>query len=73
MTAWLGGAAVALFEPLVRATGRDEDALARVASLMEQLREIPNGDELIPDGFDELWTSSGRYTRSDWHEARTPD
>ena len=31
----LTSADVALFEPLVRATGRDEDALARVASLVE--------------------------------------
>jgi len=46
---------VALFEPLVRATGRDEDALARVASLVEELRELPNGAELVPDGFDKLW------------------
>jgi hypothetical protein len=46
---------VALFEPLVRATGRDEDALARVASLVEDLRALPNGDDLVPDGFDELW------------------
>jgi len=46
---------VALFEPLVRATGRDEDALARVASLVEDLREMPNGADLVPDGFDELW------------------
>lgn len=46
---------VALFEPLVRATGRDEHALARVASLVEELRATPNGAELVPDGFDELW------------------
>ena len=51
----LTNADVALFEPLVRATGRDEDALARVASLVEDLRELPNGGELVPDGFDELW------------------
>ena len=36
-------------------TGRDEDALARVASLVEDLREMPNGADLVPDGFDELW------------------
>ena len=47
--------AIALFEPLVRATGRDEDALARIASLMDELRGLPNGDELMPDGFDQLW------------------
>ena len=50
-----GTADVALFEPLVRATGRDEDALARVASLVEELRTLPKGDELVPDGFDQLW------------------
>lgn len=46
---------VALLEPLVRATGRDEDALARVASLVEELRALPNGADLVPDGFDTLW------------------
>lgn len=46
---------VALFEPLVRATGRDQDALARVASLVDELRELPNGNELVPDGFEDLW------------------
>ncbi|MBI3224364.1 MAG: phospholipase D family protein [Mycolicibacterium cosmeticum] len=49
------GANAALFEPLVRATGRDQDALARVASLVDELRELPNGDELVPDGFEDLW------------------
>ena len=46
---------VALFEPLVRATGRDEDALARVASLVEELRNLPDGDDLVPEGFEQLW------------------
>ncbi|NUU18452.1 hypothetical protein HP550_14440 [Cellulomonas humilata] len=46
---------VALFEPLVRATGRDADALARVAGLVAEIRQLPNGDELVPDGFDALW------------------
>lgn len=46
---------VALFEPLVRATGRDANALARVASLVSELKQLPNGDELVPEGFGELW------------------
>lgn len=54
---------VALFEPLVRAAGRDEDALARVASLVEELRRSPNGDELVPDGFGELWDVVWRVHR----------
>jgi hypothetical protein len=51
----LTSADIALFEPLVRAISRDEDALARVASLVEDLRSLPNGPELVPDGFDQLW------------------
>lgn len=51
----ISGSNVALFEPLVRATGRDQDALARVASLVDELRELPNGDKLVPDGFEDLW------------------
>lgn len=54
-SAGAGSADVALFEPLVRATGRDEDALARVASLVEELRSADVGQDLVPDGFDELW------------------
>lgn len=46
---------VALLEPLVRAIGRDDDALARVARLVEDLRAMPNGHELVPDDFDTLW------------------
>ncbi len=49
------GSDVALFEPLVRAAGRDQEALARVASLVDELRELPNGAELVPDGLDDLW------------------
>lgn len=50
-----GAEEVALLEPLVRATGRDPDAIARVAGLVEELRSLPNGQELVPDGFDHLW------------------
>lgn len=54
---------VALFEPLVRAAGRDQDALARVASLVDELRKLPNGAELVPEGFDELWDVIWRVHR----------
>lgn len=46
---------VALFEPMVRATGRDEGALARIASAVDEIRDSPQGRELLPEGFDELW------------------
>jgi hypothetical protein len=46
---------LALLEPLVRAAGRDEHTLARVAAVVAELREHPDGVDLIPEGFDELW------------------
>lgn len=46
---------VALLEPLVRAIGQDESALARIAALVEELRAHPDGADLVPDGFDDLW------------------
>lgn len=49
------GPDVALFEPLVRAAGRDVEALARVASLIDEVRGLPEGANLVPDGFDSLW------------------
>lgn len=45
---------IALFEPLVRAAGRDPEALARVAGLVADLRSLPDAD-LVPEGFDEVW------------------
>ncbi|GAA3754286.1 phospholipase D family protein [Microbacterium kribbense] len=51
---------VTLFEPLVRALGRDTDALARVANLVDELRAMPNGAALIPESFDELWDAVWR-------------
>jgi len=46
---------VALFEPMVRATGRDEGALARIENAVHDIREASGGRELLPEGFDELW------------------
>lgn len=45
----------ALLEPLVRASGRDEFALARVASLIEDLRSMEGGPELVSEGLEALW------------------
>ena len=47
----------ALFEPLIRAAGRDEVALVRVASLVDDLRKLEGGQDLTPDGFDDLWAA----------------
>lgn len=46
---------LALLEPLIRAVGRDGDAFTRVAALMEHLRQLPDGEELMPPELQELW------------------
>ena len=46
---------IVLFEPLVRALADGGAALKRVASLHEDLVKLPNGAELIPAGWQELW------------------
>lgn len=46
---------VVLFEPLVRALAEGGSALSRVASLHDELKKLPNADELVPQGWDELW------------------
>jgi len=46
---------LALFEPLVRAVARDDDSLERIANLIRDLRAMENGDELVPDGFQDIW------------------
>lgn len=48
-------ARIAVFEPLVRAVGRDEEALARVARLIDDLRRLPDAENRMPDGLEDLW------------------
>lgn len=51
---------IALFEPLVRAIGRDTAELAQIADLVRDLREIDasredSAEPLLPEGLDDLW------------------
>jgi hypothetical protein len=48
---------IVLFEPLVRALADGGSALARIASLHDELAKLPNADELVPEGWDELWSA----------------
>ena len=56
MTTDPGSATPDLFEPLVRAVAHGDEALDRVAQLVDRLAEMPDGDDLVPEGFAELWT-----------------
>lgn len=46
-----------LFEPLVRAVAAGDDAVRRVASLVEEIRDLKDGGDLLPDDFEELWSA----------------
>lgn len=60
---------VSLLEPLVRAAGRDEETLGRVAALIEELSAMPGGQDLIPADFDALWDVVWQAHRSLREEA----
>jgi hypothetical protein len=45
----------ALFESLLRALDRDPDKLNQVARLVEDLRGTGGSENLLPEGFDEVW------------------
>lgn len=44
-----------LFELLVKALSRNPEALERIARLREELRVSPDLEDLLPDGFEDLW------------------
>lgn len=44
-----------LLEPLVRAVGGGEETLGRVAAFIDELRAMPDGQELLPSELDSLW------------------
>ena len=44
-----------LLESLLRALDRDPTAIEQVANVVNDLRKTPEGQQLIPAGFDEIW------------------
>jgi hypothetical protein len=49
------GVGFPLFEVLVRALDRDPAKLDQVARLVDDLRKAPEGRQLLPEGFEEVW------------------
>ncbi|REE04248.1 phospholipase D-like domain-containing protein [Citricoccus muralis] len=46
---------IVLFEPLVRAAGRDPQAMASVARQVAELREMPGAQDLVAPEFLQMW------------------
>jgi hypothetical protein len=44
-----------VLEPLMRASLRNDEALKRVANLIQELQEMQGGSKLLPEGFREIW------------------
>jgi len=50
-----GRPAMPLLEELVRACARHPDRITRVKRLVDELRSTPEGQQVLPDGFDDVW------------------
>lgn len=50
-----GNAGFPLLEPLVRALSRAPDKIDRIAELIEGLQRTPQGQQVLPEGFEQLW------------------
>ena len=50
-----GRAGLPLFEALVRALHRGPEKLDQIARLVHDLKETPEGRELLPEGFEAVW------------------
>ncbi len=49
------GKTVALFESMVKALAHDPAKLDQIARLVDDLRKTPEGQQLLPEGFDSVW------------------
>jgi len=54
-----------LFEELVRAYSRDPEKIRRIGRLVEDLRETGHMEEILPEGFEEVWAAFSGTARSE--------
>lgn len=60
-----------LLEDLVRAAARDPDRLAPIRRLIADLQSSPEGRDLVPPGFMEIWDVVDAAVVSDTHQGET--
>ena len=58
-----GDAEIPLLETIVRALSRSPDKIERITDMVERLKRTPEGQGVLPDGFEVLWDAVVR-TRS---------
>jgi len=54
-TGWALSDELPLLELLMRALSRSADKIDRIASLVDRLKQTPEGRAVLPDGFEVLW------------------
>lgn len=59
----IGGVEMPLLETLVRALSRSPEKIERIGDLVERLKRTPEGQSVLPEGFDALWHAIN-HTRS---------
>ncbi len=59
-----------LLESLLKALDRHPSSVEQVARIIEDLRKTPKGRELIPDGFETIWSQFGRPIRSSRYDGK---
>jgi len=63
---------LALFEPLLRTLERSPDTLVRVARLISDLEKTPDGADLLPPGFLNVWSPVWSVAQRLINERGTP-
>lgn len=54
---WRSDTELPLLERMVRALSRSPDKLVRITEIVEQIRAIEREAEVLPEGFDDLWSA----------------
>jgi hypothetical protein len=54
-----------LFEEMVRAYSRDPEKIDRISEIIKDLKEAGNLDNILPEGFENIWKAFERETTKD--------
>ncbi len=61
-----------LFESLVRALDRDPQRIDQISRIIDDLRQLPEGESLLPERLDEIWRPIWAVRESQRQLSRTP-
>ena len=59
------GSLFPLFEEMVRAYSRDPEKIKRISMIIQDLKEVGNLDDIVPEGFEDIWSAFKGETLKD--------